>query len=403
MNHDFLVSQLNFRKEVKKSFNLPTDVTINDCTLRESEQVSPLSVEEKIALARKIEAIGVKQIQGGVPGESKIDLIAIKGMKKEKINAKIEALVGAYVGGFKNDYPWKRHIDAAVESGADLVNIVFPTSQLFLKNVLQISEKAMLDVVTSAVEYAKEQDFYATFSSLDGTRTDLQCLGEVHDAVVDAGVDRVCICDTAGAICPSAMKFLIESIKQTVKVPIGVHCHNDLGLALANSLAALEGGAEVIDVTVNGIGERAGNVSLDELAVTLKVFYGIDSGIKMKELCNISNFVGKLFNFPVVQNKHLTGERVFAHSADTHVKAVESYSFAIEAINPQMVGNRRKIIISKYSGPYTVKVKAEELGISIPEDKLQKISDAVQKEATEKKNELTDEEFSAIIEKGNSC
>lgn len=395
MKHGFLMSQLNSAQEVTSQFRLPECVIINDCTLREGEQFSALNVDEKIMLARELDDLAVQQIQGGCPGRSEIDLNAIKGMKKGGIRAKIEALVVAFGTGL----PWKTHIDAAIASEADLVNIVFPSSDVFLENVLRMSREAMLDVVVCAVEYAKEHGFHTTFSPLDSTRTDLDFLRTLFAAVVDAGADRLCVCDTVGVISPPAMRFLVETVKRAVKVPIGVHCHNDVGLALANSLAALESGAEIVDATINGLGERAGTTSLDELVVALKVFYGRDLGIRTERLYEVSNLAGRLFRFPPALNKPLVGGRAFAHSTDTHVQAMVTFPFAIEGIEPQMVGNRRNILISKYSGPYVIKAKAEELGLSIPADKIEGITHVVRKMAIEEKTGLTDEGFMRVVTK----
>lgn len=374
---------------------LSSKIIIRDCTLREGEQASEVSlgVKDKVTLAHKLDEVGIHQIQGGYPGRSKIDKETIQIMKKERIKARVEALVQV----FQKD--WKEQIDTAVESGADVIGLMYPSSDIRLKYVQKTSRNKMIKRSVNSVTYAAKSGKIIGFAPVDTTRTELEFLKEIYTAVMEAGAEVVSIADTAGAINPSGMRLLVRELLRIVKVPICVHCHNDFGLALANAISAVEAGAKIVDGSIGGLGERAGNVSLDELIVTLQILYDLDLGIKTDLLSDLTKFAFGLMGLSLPSTKPLVGENAFAHKLDAHVEGVMSYPFCYETISPDMVGNTRKLVIGKYSGPFIIKMKLKAFGLIATDDQIHQIIRYVEQKAIEKKASLTDEEFRDIVKR----
>lgn len=388
------MSNFNLVEPVLREMAIAPNIMIKDCTLREGEQASEVSLglKDKLILAHKLDEAGIHQIQGGYPGRSKIDKETIQTMKREGMRARVEALVQV----FQKD--WKEQIDAAVESGADVIGLMYPASDIRLQYVQKTDRHGMLKRSVESVGYAKKSGKIVGFAPVDTTRTELEFLKEVYTAVQEAGAQIVSVADTAGAISPAGIKFLVRELVKVVKIPISVHCHNDFGLALANAVSAVEAGATMVDGTVGGLGERAGNVCLDELIVALQVLYGLDLGIKMGILSELTELAFQLMGLRIPQNKPLVGEHAFAHKLDAHVQGVMSYPFCYETISPALVGNKRKLVIGKYSGPFIIRMKLKDLGLSVADDQIPQIIREVEKKAIEKKGSLTDEEFRKIVE-----
>jgi isopropylmalate/homocitrate/citramalate synthase len=376
----------------------PCPITVRDCTLREGEQAAEISLglKDKVILAHKLDDAGIHQIQGGYPGRSKIDKETIQTMKREGIKAKTEALVQV----FQKD--WKEQIDAAVESGADVITLMYPGSDIRLLYVQKKSRSEMVKSSVAAVTYATQSGRFIVFSPVDTTRTELPFLKEIYSSVIAAGAQAVSIADTAGAITPFGMRTLVRELLPVVKVPISVHCHNDFGLALANAISAVEAGARVVDATIGGLGERAGNVCLDELIVTLQVLYGLDLGIKMDQLGDLTKCAFQLMGIPLPPTKPLVGENAFAHKLDAHVEGVVRYPFCYETISPELIGSKRRLVIGKYSGPFIIKTKLSEFGFTADEDQVRAMVGLVEQKAIEKKSSLSDDEFKDIVERVKS-
>lgn len=385
-------AMLNRSAEVLAGLNLPSRVYVDDCTLRDGEQAVGLTLEEKIEIALILDRMGVAVIQAGAPFRSADDKCIIAELKSRGVQAQLEVLSIGYGA------TWRGHLDACIASGADAIEIVFPTSDVYTKPVLGISRAQVLENSVANVRYAREHsDAEVVFGAIDAVRTDPDFLAEVFAATAEAGADRLYICDTNGVTTPRAAWYLVSRIKQEARLPIGVHCHNDFGLALANSLAAVEAGARYVDVTINGIGERSGNVALDELVVAIEALYGIETGVRTNHLTEISRLLERIMKVPVPFTKPLVGPNSFCHRHDTHARAVMTNPASVEGIDPAVVGNKREIGLGKYSGPYVVGIKASELGIELPEGRVEGIVARVRTEAIARKRSLTDEEFLAIV------
>jgi len=392
---EWWVSHFNFCDAVKANMKLPEEILLNDVTLREGEQAGNvvLRLEERLAIAKKFDEIGVQQIQIGFADlHSESERNMIKSIKKELTSAKIEALVLGYYAQAKEQ------IDILVDCGVDVITIALPSSDMRLKVHMKISREELINKATDMVAYAKNRGVTVMYLTTDTTRSDLAFLKKIYKCVVDAGADRVGIADTAGVISPQAMNYLTCEIKEELRdIPVGVHCHNDFGLAMANVVAAVQAGAEIVDVAGNGLGERAGMPALDEVIMTLKILYGVKSNIKTEMLYELSNLVAKLTNTSIPPSKPITGENVFAHVFDSHVLLANLHPFFIQPFKPELVGNKSKVVLSRYTGVYAIKEKIKELGITLSEDKMPLVAQRVREKALKEKRALTDDEFLEII------
>ncbi|GAI05570.1 unnamed protein product, partial [marine sediment metagenome] len=247
----------DFIKRVSKDVKLPRRVRIFDTTLRDGDQTPGVSftTDQKLLIARQLDRLGVDTIEAGTPVSSEGERKAAAAIAKAGLNAEICGLAR----------PIKEDVDAALECGVDCVHVFISTSDLHLKHMLKMTREQVLQRAVEYVRYAKDHGVTVEFSAMDASRTDLGYLKQIYQATVEAGADRINVPDTVGVITPRGMNYLISQLKPIIKVPISVHCHDDLGLATANSLAAVEAGAEQVQVAVNGLGERAGNASLEEV------------------------------------------------------------------------------------------------------------------------------------------
>lgn len=390
MSVDCFRSKMNFLDELTQSETINPNLTLNDVTLREGEQTSDcaLSVEEKVAVARKLDEIGIKLIQGGHALNDKEALKAYKG-------AGVQARIEGYVLGFLPS--WKEQVDAAMDADVDCLQTVFRTSDEHLK-VLHMNRADMMTRAADVVEYAKGRGAeFVTFSASFASVADQSFLRDFCKSAVEAGARRICLNDTTGVLKPSAVKHWVHDIRNYTRASIEIHCHNDFGLAVANTLAGVEAGVEVADVSINGVGERAGNAPLEEVVMALKCLYNIDLRIRTQDFCSLSRMFQELTKMGIAHNKAVVGKFVFAQKLDAHVIATSVAPHLIEPFHPAIVGNRRRLIMGKYTGPVSVKTKLKELGLDVAEEKIGTIAERINQEAIRLKRGLTDEEFKEIV------
>ncbi|RBQ23013.1 2-isopropylmalate synthase [Candidatus Methanobinarius endosymbioticus] len=349
----------NNLKIATSEINLPNKVKIFDTTLRDGEQAPgvALTVDEKIQIAQKLDNIGVNTIEYGFPAVSEGDRESARLINDLSLNANICGLARV----LKND------IDALLDCNLNCVHTFIGTSSLHREYKLKMSKEEVMDKAVSAVEYAKDHDMTVEFSAEDSTRTEEDYLIDIYKAVESAGADVINVPDTVGVLVPSTSKNLITKLKKELSLPISVHFHNDFGLALANSLVAIEAGTEQSHVTVNGIGERGGNASLEELVVTLKVVYGMDLDIDTTQLYNLSDFVARVTGIKMPPNKPIVGENAFAHESGIHVQGIFENAATYEPIAPELVGHSRKIALGKHTGANALKAKLKEYDIKMNE------------------------------------
>ncbi|MDR2967219.1 MAG: homocitrate synthase family protein [Methanobacteriaceae archaeon] len=375
-----------FNKETKLKF--PKKITIYDTTLRDGEQTPDvcLNPEEKLEIAQKLDELKIHQIEAGFPIVSNHERKSVKTIANEGLNAEIISLARTK----------KEDIDASLDCDVDGVITFMATSDLHLEHKLKLSRQQALNVCMNSIEYAKDHGLFVAFSAEDATRTDLDFLKRVYKKAEEFGVDRVHIADTVGAISPQGMDFLVKELKKNINMEIAMHCHNDFGMALSNSISGLLAGGSVVSTTVNGIGERAGNTSLEELIMTLKIIYGIDLGFKIKYIQELSNLVEKYTNIKVPSNKPIVGKNIFRHESGIHVDAVIEEPLTYEPFLPGMTGQQRQLVLGKHSGCRAVKAKLDECGFEVTKDELCRIVEEVKK-SREKGTYINDEVFSHIV------
>ncbi len=358
-----------------------------DTTLRDGEQTPGVSLtpEDKIEIARQLDKLGVDVIEAGFPSSSEGEKKVVKEIAKMGLNSEICALSRATRGD----------IDAALDCDVDLIHVFIPTSPVQMKYAVNLTPEQVLASAVESVEYVKQHGIKCEFSPMDATRSEPPFLKRICRAVQDAGMDRLNVPDTVGIMIPKTTAKLIEELKTVVTVPISIHCHDDFGLAVANSLAAVEAGASQVHVAVNGLGERAGNASLEEVVMALHVIYKYKTGVKSRLLYSTSRMVSALTGITVQPNKALVGENAFAHESGIHTRGVTEKPLTFEPIDPALVGRTRKLVAGKLAGTRGIKAELEEVGIHPSEEQLKEIVQRV-KELGDKGKMVTDADLLAL-------
>ena len=380
----YLVSPFNKEADIK----FPEKITVYDTTLRDGEQTPGvcLRTPEKLKIARKLDEVGIHQIEAGFPVVSKEEKKSVSAIVNEDLNAQILCLSRTK----------KSDIDTAIDCDVDGIITFMSTSDLHLKHKIKMSREEILNVCMNSIEHAKDHGLFVAFSAEDATRTDLDFLKKMYKKADEYKVDRVHIADTVGAISPYGMDYLVKQLRSTINAEIALHCHNDFGMALANSIAGLLAGANAVSTTVNGIGERAGNAALEELVMSLKFIYGVDLGFDVSKFCELSKLVESLTHMDIPYNKPIVGKNIFRHESGIHVDAVIEEPLTYEPFLPEVIGHRRQIVLGKHSGCRAVRAKLNECGIDVTKDELCKIVEQV-KSKREEGNYINDELFNSIV------
>jgi D-citramalate synthase len=326
-----------------------------DTTLRDGEQTPGISLtpEKKLSVARAIDTLGVEVIEAGFACISEGEFEAVKLIASEGLDAEICSATRGV----------KRDIDVAIDAGVDSVNIIIPTSDLHIGTKLDKTKEEVLDMTEEAVAHAKAHGLIAEISTEDGSRSDRGFLKRVLKRALDAGLDRITICDTVGALTPGATYDLFSEMRKVFpETVMGVHCHDDFGLGVANSLAALGAGIDMVHATVNGIGERAGNASLEEIAVALRLLYDVKTNIRTEKLYGVSRIVAHLTGMPIQPNKAIVGSNAFAHESGIHTHAISKDPNTYEIIDPELVGAVRRLVSGKHAGSTGLRKSLSEMG-----------------------------------------
>ncbi len=372
----------------EQKLDLPSKVCIWDETLRDGEQ-SPtvyLTLDEKIHLTKLMDEIGVKLIAVGFPAVSKTEKKIVKAIVNE--NCKHATILGIA-------RPKKEDINACIDVDLKEIVIFMPISPIFRKTLKQTPEQ-QLEMIEEAIHYARNNGFRVNWVSEDGTRCDFNHLVNVFKTAIEAGAERIVLGDTVGVLTPDSTSYLIKRIKKEVikplkkKIPMGIHTHNDFGLAVANTIVGVFEGCTYPHTCINGYGERAGNAALEEVATNLERI-GIKTGIDLTKLPELSEICEKYFCQPLALNKAIVGEHAFSHESGLHIAAILAHPLTYEPINPHIVGRRRKFYLGKFSGSKSVlnalQQKIKVLDLDIPEDIIKRIVLEVKKkhEETSKK------------------
>ncbi|MBS7640898.1 MAG: 2-isopropylmalate synthase [Candidatus Bathyarchaeia archaeon] len=365
-------------------------IRIFDTTLRDGEQTPGVSLtpEKKVLIARKLDELGVDIIEAGFAAASEGERKAIKLITKEKIRAEI----CSFARGLKDD------IDAALKCDVDSVFLVIPASDIQIRSKLQKNREEVLRMVEESVEYAKAHGLIVEFGPEDSTRSDMSFLKQMIKTALSAGADRITPPDTVGILTPErAYQFFSELKTAFPGTVFGVHCHDDFGLAVANTLAALMAGATIAHVTINGLGERAGNAALEEVVIALKLQYNVDIPIRTELLYETSLLVSRLTGVPTQPNKAIIGENAFTHESGIHTHAILVDPSSYEPIPPEIVGRVRRIVVGKHAGIHGIRAALMEMGINPTEEHLKEIFRRV-KELGDKGKRVTDADLKAIAE-----
>lgn len=365
----------------------PEYVRIFDTTLRDGEQTPGVSLtpEEKMEIASQLDRLGVDVIEAGTPISSEGERKAVKAIAKAGLKAEVCALARAL----------RKDIDATIDCDVSSIHTFISTSDVQMKYALNMTREEVLSATVDAVKHIKDHGLVCEFSPMDASRTELEFLTKVCKAAEKAGADRINIPDTVGIMTPSTMRKLIEDIRKVVKVPISVHCHNDFGMAVANSLAAVEGGASQVHVAVNGLGERAGNAALEEVVMGLQLLYSLKTGVKSEQLYLTSRLVSRLTGVIMQPNKAIVGENAFAHESGIHTRGVTVVPMTFEPFKPELVGRKRRLVAGKLAGTRGIGAELEEAGIHPSEEQLKDIVQRV-KELGDKGKLVTDADLLAI-------
>ena len=376
-------------------------VFIFDTTLRDGEQAPGASMNEreKLEIAHALERLGVDIIEAGFPVISKGDFDSVKSVAKH--------IKGSIVCGLARSL--KADIDAAADAlkaaARSRIHVFLATSKIHMQHKLKKSQEEILQMAVEAVKYARHKNADVEFSPEDASRSEKLFLYRILEAVIDAGATTVNIPDTVGYATPTEYGQLIADIKNNVpnihKAVISVHCHDDLGLAVANSLSAVRSGARQVECTINGIGERAGNASMEEIVMALKTrsdIYGCVTNINTPEICRVSRLVSKYTGFAVPPNKAIVGNNAFRHEAGIHQDGILKERSTYEIMRPEDVGfTGTGLVLGKHSGRHAFRVRLKHLGIDLTDAQAQQAFERF-KRVADKKKQIFDEDLVAIVE-----
>ncbi|AGL00155.1 2-isopropylmalate synthase [Desulfoscipio gibsoniae] len=376
-------------------------VYIFDTTLRDGEQ-SPgvsLNVSEKLEIARQLARLGVDIIEAGFPITSQGDFEAVKNIAREVRGVTVAGLARTNFADI--DRAW----EAVKQADQPRIHTFIATSDIHLKHKLRMSREQVLESAAAAVRHAKKYTADVEFSAEDASRSDLDFLCRVMEAVIEAGATTVNIPDTVGYTTPDEYAEIIRTImsrtKGIEKAVVSVHCHDDLGLAVANSLAAVLAGARQVEGAINGIGERAGNASIEEFVMALytrRDRYSLETGINAEEIYRTSKLVSKLTGMDIQPNKAVVGKNAFAHESGIHQDGVLKERTTYEIMNPAMVGlSHSNLVLGKHSGRHAFRSRLVELGFVLNDAELNKAF-ARFKDLADRKKEIADQDIEAIVE-----
>lgn len=375
-------------------------VMIFDTTLRDGEQ-SPgatMNIDEKIRMARQLETLGVDIIEAGFPIASQGDFESVRAISAAVKDMQVAGLCRSMLKDI--DRCW----EAVKDSPGPRIHTFLATSPIHMEYKLGKSPDQVLEMVDAAVGHAARYTSNVEFSAEDASRSEWDFLVKVFNTAIKAGANTLNVPDTVGYTQPhefhDLIKYLLERLDMKSDTVISVHCHNDLGLAVANSLAAVRAGARQVECTVSGIGERAGNASLEEVVMALetrKDLYGIDTGIVTEQLYPSCRRLSQIIGQPIPPYKAIVGTNAFAHESGVHQHGMMKNRQTYEIMTPASVGRQgTDIVIGKHSGSHAIKQKVEELGYSLDDDQVSVMFGAV-KELADKKEQIYDEDVEALV------
>ncbi len=358
-----------------------------DTTLRDGEQTPGVSLnpDQKLEIATRLSDIGVDVIEVGSAAASEGERNAIRIIS----DAGLAAEICTYVRAVQQD------IDFAADYGADSVHLVVPVSDLHIAKKMRKTREQVAQMAYDAVEYAKSRGLIVELSGEDASRADQVFLRQIFSEGIDRHADRLCFCDTVGLLTPEKVSEYIPPIAAIA--PLSIHCHDDLGFAITNTMAALKCGASCAHVTVNGLGERAGNTPMEEVVMALEILYGYPTRIRKEDIYSLSTLVSRLTGVPLPINKAIVGEMAFTHESGIHAHGVIREPSTYESVSPEMVGRKRRIVLGKHSGSASVEAALHEMSYKADEPQVKEIVKRIKQLGDEGKR-VTDTDLMAVAD-----
>jgi len=386
------VSNYNFHPDVRGPIKL-SNIEISDCTLREGEQQPGvvLTREEKIRIAQALDELGIHQIESGMPAVSPEEQKTITQIAKAGHRAKILAFCRAR----------KEEIQIARDCGVWGILCSLPSSPLLIEEKLKWPYEKVIDTAIELTNFAHTQGLYVVFSPFDTTRADFSFLSRYIQTVIAQGhVDRLRLVDTRGCISPQGIAFLISKVRELTDLPIEIHCHDDFGLATANTIIAASAGANVLSTTMNGMGERSGNASTEEVAVALLLLYGLHLNLKYEKFYEVSRLVQELTGVKLQPHKAVVGGNAFTFESGAGLEGfAKGNPFISETYLPEVVGQKFNVLLGKKSGKYSIQMKLEELSLTLPDEKVTALLKEVKEQSERTKKPVSDEDFHEMVKR----
>jgi isopropylmalate/homocitrate/citramalate synthase len=347
-----------------------------------------LSPSDKLRLAHALDETGIPQLEVGMPAVSEEEFQNIKAIGKAGLRAKTIALCRTVKGD----------VDKAVECGVWGVSVSIPIGYLQLQHKLKWPEEKIVSDVTEITKYAHERGFYVVLSPYDTTRADLKFLERFLKAVVSEGhVDRVRVVDTVGSCLPQAIQYMVRWMARVTNLPVEIHCHDDFGMATANTLAGMAAGATVASTTVNGMGERAGGAPTEEVALALKILYGVGLDLRFEKFYALSKLLQEMSGIQLPPHKAVVGDNAFGQEAGMVVSGWKETVFTAEPYVPEFVGQSHRLVIGKKSGKDSIELKLKEFGIELKKEQVEEVLRQVKLQAEKTKKPIPDGQFKKIV------
>ena len=366
-------------------------ITVFDTTLRDGEQTPGVSftLSDKIEIAHQLSDIGVHVIEAGFPASSADEFSTVKTIAAEGL----DAIVCGLARSVRSD------VDRCIDAGVDMVHVFIPTSEIQRRHTIRKSHEEVVNTTGEIVRYARDHADKVLFSAMDATRTGIVELTEVFSAAVEAGATAINVPDTVGIATPTSMQEMIRALRPKIPVTIDVHCHNDFGMATANTISAVEAGADQVQVTVNGIGERAGNADLACTVMVIESIFGYDTGITTKRLVETSRMISRFSGIMVPPTYPVTGEFAFSHESGIHSQGVieNTSTFEPGIMTPEMVGHRRRLKLGKHVGRHAVREMLNQVRINTDDAQIDEIITRI-KQISAKGKKITEHDLYEIAE-----
>ncbi|MCL5962061.1 MAG: pyruvate carboxyltransferase [Chloroflexi bacterium] len=391
----FFVSPWNYLDDTTAGFAFADNIQIHDVSLRDGEQQAGIEFtkEDKIQIAAKLAEAGVHRIEAGMPAVSKADESAIREIVKLNLGPKIFAFARCMVDDVKR----------AVDCGVDGIVVEIPSSEHLVEYAYRWPIEKAIDLSIKATTYAKEQGLYTVFFPIDATRANMTWYLNLIERVATEGhMDALALVDTFGVLSPHAASYFVKKTRERIKKPLETHFHSDFGMGVANTVIALASGAEVVHATVTGIGERAGNAAMEDVALSLLTLYGIDIGLKYEKIYELSKLVRELSRLEIPSNRPIVGDMLFnvesgiiaswvKNSGPEHIDEVFPFHWDLVGQKPV------EIVLGKNSGIDTINMWLERIGTKATDEQANAILQEVKAESLEKKRLLDEDEFRKIV------